>query len=113
MLSQCAVGLPMFLVWVVGAALIGARMKSNRTAAGLAIGGIVVAILDMLLGIGSSAATPAMLSQGYDIPSMTMFFSIFAVCRAIVSAISWGLVLAALIMALGKPEPREGIPPRD
>jgi hypothetical protein len=108
-LSQCAVGLPLILVWLVGGTMLGMRLKRNRAAAGLGIGGIALAVVDMIFSVATSAIVPFMIGQNISTQEMGVIFSGLGILRAIIAAISWGLVLAGLIMALGKPDAPEGL----
>jgi hypothetical protein len=103
-LMQCALTLPTLLVWLAGGVLIGGRMSSNRAVARLALGGIAVGVLNIILGIASTIAVQTISSSDTTVDRTLAFYTSAGIIQAVVSAISWGLVLAAVIMALGKPD---------
>jgi len=108
-LFQCGEGLPIMLVWIVAGVLIVQRMESHRTAAFLALGGIAVGVLELLMGVASSAYIPVLVQQGASEQTISVFIGAFGVTRTVVAAISWGLVLAGLVIALGLRHHPEGI----
>lgn len=106
---QCAAGLPLFLVWVVAGVMILQRAETHRTAAYLALGGIVLGVLDLVAGAAASAYTPLMVQQGASASTLSVALGAAGIARAIIGAISWALVLAALVMALGSRERRSEV----
>jgi hypothetical protein len=101
-LYQCALGLPFVLVWLVAGVMIAQRIENHRSAASVALAGIAVGVLELAAGAFGSMYAPFLVQQGMSVQNIGLVLSLIGIGRTIVGAISWGLVLAALVMALGK-----------
>lgn len=107
-LLQCLIGLPLFIVLLAAGFLIAQRAQNNRNAAFMALGGIALAAVNLAGGVFSSMAAPLLIRQGTTATNTGVVLSAIGVILALVGTASWGLVLAALVMALGKPGEADG-----
>jgi hypothetical protein len=100
---RCLIGLPLVLVWLVTGVMIAMRARNNQTAAFMALGGIALAALELVVGVGSSIYTPLLAQEVASMQSIGVALSAIGVVQTLIGAVAWGLILAALVMALGKP----------
>jgi hypothetical protein len=102
-LSQCALGLPLMLVWIAAGVLIALRIDNHRNAALVALAGIVLGALELVGGTFANASAPLLIRRhGVTPQDIGTVYTVIRYVQPTLSSISWGLVLAGLVMALGK-----------
>ena len=108
LLIQVALRLPLLIIFIGGGILILLRMQTNPVAASLALGGIALSLIELLASAAVNIFLPLTLMQnGTSAADMGFILSGVNIATGLFSALAWGLVIAAVYVAL-KPPKRSG-----
>ena len=95
--SNLLVQLPVILVWLVGGILSLSYWRRHPKVSRLTLIAIAVLFVESLAGMYLSLYLPLMLSErGWNSGRLTIFLPTVGFVRALVRAVSWGLLLTAI-----------------
>lgn len=89
--------LPMFILYIVGIILAIKHWSDYQKASVLALIGFVTLILQTIIFSVLNISLPQLfMKNGLSASEMGVYFSVFGLFRSVLSAASWGLVVAAV-----------------
>ena len=103
LLIQVAVRLPLLIIFLGGGILILMRMQTNSVAASLALGGIALALIELLASAAVNIFLPLTLMRtGTSAADMGFILSGVNIATGLLSALAWGLMIVAVYISLGR-----------
>ncbi len=83
---------PVYLVWLVGLGLAIARWNKHPRVSLLTASGITIGLVTDLIVLVLQFSLP----REYPAPELAGAFQVLGVCSALIDAVAWGLIIAAI-----------------
>jgi hypothetical protein len=91
--------LPLFIVWIVAVVLAVSRWEKHRTVSILVLIAVVVELVLAVVGTAASVMLPRwMMERGLEHIRVASAMSLVGAGQSAISAVCWGLVIAAAFM---------------